>query len=550
VANSSMRPVGVQSILLFAFLLVLYLLTLSSFHLQDSIEFSLAIERGYSSELFHAFHLMYMPLGFIVREVFAPGARAIKVLQVFNCLIGALTVTVFWYLLRRIAGRTSAAWSGALLLAFAYGFWYFATEAETYGLTILWLLLSYRCALDCAKTGRYRYAVLLGVMGALAILFHITSILFVVVAVTSFVMCRCSVVRKLKLCGTYVAVIAFSVAAPYLLVARFALGLRSPGAVVHWLLRLFGSGLFEKPSVVLVLPQAVIGLGRTAFGGLFALRWPFVDTMIKSSFHAFDVQKFITEAAGIPIWSVILATAALLVALIALLFTFVSVIRRRRELFGRYREPVVLASVWLASYFAFFVWYSPWNIEFWPFLLIPACSIVAMTIGLPSSRQWHRSLAFILAGSMFVTGFFGNLIVQRDAKSNALIQRAQAFKEAIGPNATVVTYGDLPDFYLRYYWEDNAIQLISEMSRASRDKKVGFAAIRSKIEDAEAKGRETFISSKLFNERSIRVMNRWCGVTVEDTKDKMLDGWHVNPEPVVVWRDEALHRVQRPDGDL
>jgi len=171
-----------KTILLFLGVLVFCALTVPSNHseAEDTYFYTRMAEQGMASELFHAHHLLYLPL---MRTLFATAAgsgytgSALPLLIGFSMLSGALAICLFVAL----AGRKKSGTLFAAALLFSYGFWRYSTAAEIYiPVTALSLL-----ALYCARRADERPVFFWGsiLSASLALLTHVISWPLVLVAI-------------------------------------------------------------------------------------------------------------------------------------------------------------------------------------------------------------------------------------------------------------------------------------------------------------------------------------------------------------------------------
>lgn len=161
------------SCLLFICVLLLYLITLTRNFYWDGIDFAWDIEAaaGPGAALFHPNHLIYNFIGYFAYHICAAagvGARALTALQLVNCVLGALSVVLFFRVL--LAGLKSLYLSLALtaLFACAATWWKYATDADSYVASVCLLII----CLHLVLPGRRPRALPLAAAHAAAMLFH------------------------------------------------------------------------------------------------------------------------------------------------------------------------------------------------------------------------------------------------------------------------------------------------------------------------------------------------------------------------------------------
>jgi hypothetical protein len=135
-----------------ACILLIYFAFLTKTYYWDGVLFSLQIENVYrgsdpGSTLFHPNHLIYNAVGYTIYSAVGrlwPGIRAITILQIMNVLASVLTGFVLFLLARRITRSEKIAVFCWLLFAAGATWWKFSTDADSYIISVLMLLL---CAL-------------------------------------------------------------------------------------------------------------------------------------------------------------------------------------------------------------------------------------------------------------------------------------------------------------------------------------------------------------------------------------------------------------------
>lgn len=151
----------------------------------DAFWYALDVETGAWADLFHPFHLSYLPLGRVVWSTvrFLGGPdRAYPALMALGAVATAGALLVAWDLLvRRLGiGRVRAGLATAVL-GLTYGVWRYATEAEIYALALLVNVGLVHLALAGRPNRLGRIGVV--VLGALAPFVHILAAVVSAIAV-------------------------------------------------------------------------------------------------------------------------------------------------------------------------------------------------------------------------------------------------------------------------------------------------------------------------------------------------------------------------------
>src|SRR5687768_17474720 len=166
-------------LLVFAGILLAYLTLLTKNYYWDGVFFAQTIEDAPSlnAALLHPNHLIYNVPGYLLYRL-ARGlgfqVRAIQVLQVLNCFIGAASAYLFFRIL--IGCFKSVYLSVVLTLLFALSatWWKFSTDADSYILSVLFILVSFYLILPNRRPRPF----LVALTHALAMCFHQLAVLF------------------------------------------------------------------------------------------------------------------------------------------------------------------------------------------------------------------------------------------------------------------------------------------------------------------------------------------------------------------------------------
>jgi hypothetical protein len=163
---------------------VIYLCFPTKNYYWDGIAFAQSIEDapGINSSLLHPNHLIYNLLGYLLyRAVRALGIniRAVDALQILNGALGAVCALILFRILNRALHSIYLATALTLLFAFSATWWKFATDADSYIASILFLLVSFSLLLP----GNRSRPILVALALSAAMLFHQLAVLFYPVAV-------------------------------------------------------------------------------------------------------------------------------------------------------------------------------------------------------------------------------------------------------------------------------------------------------------------------------------------------------------------------------
>ena len=104
-------------------------------HVNDSYAWVNTVETEAFGYFFHPHHMLYLPLAWRwnqVVQLVAPGVSTWASLAALSAVFGCGGVAAVYATMRRLGARAGAAAAGAALPAFAFGYWFFASEPEVY----------------------------------------------------------------------------------------------------------------------------------------------------------------------------------------------------------------------------------------------------------------------------------------------------------------------------------------------------------------------------------------------------------------------------------
>lgn len=129
---------------------IFYSVFLTRTYYWDGVLFSLYIEGVHRGELppavlFHPNHLVYSAFGYLLYSAaLACGleVRALSLLQIVNVIVSAAAGFVVFVLAKRITSSASIALFCWMLFAFGATWWKFSTDADSYILSVFFLILA------------------------------------------------------------------------------------------------------------------------------------------------------------------------------------------------------------------------------------------------------------------------------------------------------------------------------------------------------------------------------------------------------------------------
>ncbi|WP_322816837.1 glycosyltransferase family 39 protein [Chloroflexus sp.] len=414
----------------------LYSATLTEVHTYDALSYILDVDRKPWPELFHPHHLLYGPLGAVIRAIATAlgwqGSVEIW-LQLVNAVAGAIGVSFLFVICRSVTGSGIAALAATLWVGFSYAYWYYAVEVEVYTLAavaligVLWLLFK------MAQQPTMHVSIWLGITQGLAVLGHQTNVLLSVPIFLTIALAVTNRLRRLRLFISYLIPLLMVVGSAYLWVAIGVSGMRCWEDIWLWL----------------------TDYAQTGFWG-----------------GAIDGAKFIGLLKG---WSATLAFFGGGVIGLASIGLLVA----GRGGVARLPLPLRAGIVgWLGVYGLFFLWWEPDNIEFWIACLPP----LALLLSAALTVRWIGWVGLLLSLSLLSLNL--PAIIERGAAERDLQQRiAAALAEISQPGDLIIVPDGVLELYLPHYWQhDNVYGLNQAMTASNSDWKAACARIQQRIE--------------------------------------------------------------------
>jgi hypothetical protein len=366
--------------------LVLFLLTRSHNHdeAEDSVTYIAEVTSGATPT---ANHILFNPINrgaYLLARSFGYRGNAETPMEVVNVLAAVLALGILLRLLRRLDVKPAFAIGGVVAAGLAYGFWWYAGEAETYTLPIPVILLALERAATCAVEPRPRNSIVLGLLCSLVILIHQQHALVAIAAFIGIARIGWSTNRMART-ATHLAlltgVVCASTLAVYVSCAVAVGGARTGGQIARWCLGLASHGLWSPLTLWSPL-KSVVGFGRAIVGLQMLFRFDAfarfmhrlfpTKILLEESFLVRDAPKALAIAYA-ALLAIVIATGALLV------WRSVKPGETRDETpWARAFHSIALGTFIL--YVVFNTIWEPQNLEFWiaPVTILPALLVPAL----------------------------------------------------------------------------------------------------------------------------------------------------------------------------
>ncbi|MGQ0761616.1 MAG: hypothetical protein ACT4OT_06315 [Acidobacteriota bacterium] len=381
---------------MFAFTFLSYILLLTRNYYWDGIFFAHTIESAprLNASLVHPSHLLDMVFQYVIyRAVRLTGfqPRALTVMQISNCIFAALAAGVCFKICLESFKSRYVSLIATALFAFSATWWKFSTDANSYILAVLLLLLCFYLTLPQRKPGPF----MLAMVHVLAMFVHQMSVLFFPVAIAALIF-QCRGMQRndlIKGVAKYVLTVVSVTVAVYFATFYLATGSLSVRSFATWITYFSPEHGFTF-SVWNNLVYALRSQWRVFLGGRPAfvrdLWGPVILTMVAVS------------------WLVVLAFFGLMLRRVSELNAAVQAVIRERAPF---KPLTTLCIIWVLVYIVFLFFFIPQN-AFYRLFYLPALVILAGTLLATiegSSNHVRRYRAALFAAAVF----FANLTLSQ-----------------------------------------------------------------------------------------------------------------------------------------
>ncbi len=448
----------------------------------DGIAFAQTIEDAarIDPSLLHPNHLIYSLVGYIFFHFIrflGIDIRAVLALQILNALLGALCAVVLFQVLRRVLRSTYLSLSLTLLFAFSATWWKFATDADSYIASVLFLLISFYLLLPRRKAR----PLLIALAFSLSMLFHQLAVFFYPVIVVGLCLqSRESPQKHCLLNPLFFTLAAFGITftaycySYYLITGTFDFG-----RFMHWITSFSPDVSFSFDARSNFF-YSLRGHGRLFFGGRF--------NAIKELMNPLIVALMICLA------------VALLVFLYKLVrnvakpdLEWLKSLKRDRGL----RSVLLLSTLWAAGYLIFlFVW-LPHN-TFYRLFYVPALILIVGVILAARERAQPRARTYRLALLVVIISLCNFLFLifpSTHTQSYPPLAIALAMHQA-WPNGTVIYYGAKN--------ADNSLVRYFNPGTSWRELPPDTAEFDSDLRDVYARGGTAWLETSAIDQLSAR----------------------------------------------
>ena len=429
-------------------------------------------------ETCHPHHILFNPFGFIllqVLRVFGIG-RILGPMATVNSVVGALGCGFLYLLLRQVGTRRGVALMAAWLLAFSFGWWFYAITLEAYAIPLFLLLVALYLLFRHDRQQPVGLGLLLplSLLSGLAALFHETHI-FAVPVIGYLLLARCRA-RPLQILG-YMAGAGIIIGGGYLVGAAAGGHLSSLVTFRLWLTEYTRWGPWGKGLALSRLRDVGIGAVRVL--------WAFPRFLVLSNQPGWLSRLLAGMLAAL------FGGAGLALALLTW--------RRWR---AQSREEVALlrGMAFLAIlYGGFALWWNPGDVEFilplqLPFWIAMAFLLIQPALG-GRRRGWAAGATAILLLAIFVNNFVGRIYPGSRLANNHLLYNAGQMVRYVQDTDLVILDTLSWDPSVRYFYGTtrvgfHGVKRLFPLATEEREERLRM--LREDVDTALREGRRVF----------------------------------------------------------
>jgi hypothetical protein len=387
----------------------------------DGMVFAARVERDNVPlwDMFHPHHLIYTYLGrlfFLWGRDHGASWDGLVALQCFDMMTGCLGVLIAFHLLVRITNDRLISVLSALGLGFSFSYWYFSTSPgvrmfATVTPLFAWYVLTY------IKKSRPAIGIWLGLAHALAVLGHQTNVMLIPAFLGGiWLIEEKSFWDKIKTSLYYLCSLTVAVLGVYGYVGRYAWHTLTYASWMWWIFSYFHVQQWGGH-------MEAAGINGSGFA------------MVK----AFLQKNLLTDTME---GNFTFQTAQTLL-LYALWFLLAVLLLRLKSLWKNQKQTLWVGFLWLLAFVPFFIWWEPWNIEFWVSSTVPCWILMGVVVSnlsnafsQPVLHFSNRILVMVFWAGVITLMFFYNF-------SSVVQTMASPISSTVTPKEPVYAHQDL-----------------------------------------------------------------------------------------------------------
>lgn len=469
----------------FGSLLFLFLFTAKQYP-NDTLYYMIAIRD--SGSMFHKHHLLFNYIGSVIFNTakhLGYGGDVLPLMGLLNNVCGAFTIVLLFRFLKILNVNRGINIGILLSVIFSYRFWFNTGNPEVYMTTILLQMLIVfllRTAINSAKMYWY---IAIALLSALAVLFHITGVLFFGAVIVMIVFSNAAIREKITFVGVYGILTPLVTLGSYLYVWGLVGGGGGFKGMYQWIMSNASDGrwgvwhLSNFKTALKASYHVVLGGGGESH---------FVGSLLRGSFDFKSIYL------SVVFFGVLVCGLFLLKAMFSSLKTVTR--ERAQEL-----TPYIC---WVVGYWIFFAWWDPGESDLFTFLVVPAAITVGLVLNYAEDIHKAARYCIGMAVLLFLFNFVPFMVPVTRAENNADLQTARFIARNGSSGDLVVSlgltyytesihYGYFVPFEVRSY-------PISEILRNNGNDITGmYAGMRAMISKSFAEKKRVFLDDKVLH---------------------------------------------------
>ena len=499
--SAAFSSAWIPALLLFLGTLLLYWNTRTAANTFDAVSYANQIAHLYPRTgdprwLFHPHHLLFNALGYILWQAVGDlgyQGGSLVILQSVNTVLGAGGVALYYLTLRRLLQRSHGLpLLVSLGLSLSFGYWICATDGRVNLPSLFLMLAAFSVLTRIMAAPSLKLAALTGMLAGAAVLFHESAGLFVVVGLAGVLLSNAAWKQRRLSALTYLAAWGVTTALPYLTVGIGVLHLHSISAFHAW------SGEY------------------TELGWWWDFR---VFHNLGADFYAFRHAGFVepgsrastfTLGGRLPALSLGLYIVSVFGWLAAASVILISLPQLWRS---PSRNLALTLALWFFVYAAFFTVWSPGYFVFWVPVLVPASTLLALTLAHYRARRGGVVANWLLG--IWITAYA--LLNLQISILPHLSPQSDPFRRIAADVRTHTRFGDVVlvagagdggpcEVALPYFADRDVISLHGLLTKKRDDKAAALLQAQSEVTVALASGHDVYALDEVVPSHSPKTL--------------------------------------------
>lgn len=477
----------------------LFLFTRAQYYTFDSVSYAYSILRfdrtGDRFALYHPHHLLFNVTGWLLWRLcrqFGYIGGPLEVLKTMNGVLGGIGIGLLSLTLRSVLTRSRAlAVILPIGLGLSFGYWVCATDGRVNMASVVLSIAAFYALVLTMQSPTSRRALATGVVSAIAMLYHESAGLFLLVGWLGIWLAEYAQGAeeeerraRLKLLGIYTAAWLAVTIIPYMIVGVGYLHLRSAAGFKDWAARYAILGWWWDFRILHNLRSDAYAIRKCLFTEPTGKQGTFY---IDRGSTLFGFWAYIAALAG---W--LIATYEGLIALPLLLKT-------------HYRRYIAITIVYIVVNTAFFTVWQPDYFVFRVSTVMAMCLLMAI-VSSHYRAQRYGPLWLAAIGIWIALYGMSNYILSIgphvDPKSNPYMVMADDIRHRTDPRDLIVMpgagFGAQDEVYIPYFAQRDVFSIHTEMAHHHEDYALMARALQSQMARARASGGTVYVFDDIY----------------------------------------------------